>query len=135
MTILNFLTEGGYTIVINAHDAVGNLADSLTYSFNVDLTAPNLTLSSAITGLTNLDRNTLTFSADEYSVYQCNIDEAGFGTCLSPLALSGLADGVHVVKVHAVDVAGNISADATAQWTVDTTAPVTTVTSVQNGPN
>jgi hypothetical protein len=132
---LNGLAEGSYTVVISAVDMVGNLADSLTYSFSVDLTPPTLTLSAAITGLTNLDSNTLTFSANEASTFACNVDEAGFGACQSPLALSGLADGVHTVLVHATDVAGNVSPDSSVQWTVDTTPPTTTLSVQQNGLN
>lgn len=133
--VLSNLSEGSYTVIISAFDSVGNPADNLTYSFNVDLTAPTISLSSEITGLTNLDRNALTFSADEAATFACNIDEAGFGTCLSPMSLSGLADGVHTVIVRATDSAGNVSAEQTATWTVDTTAPLTTLATTQNGAN
>jgi len=129
---LTNLADGAYTVVISAVDTVGNPADNLSYSFNVDTTAPVLTASAEITGLTNLDHNTLTFSASEQSTFMCNIDEAGFAACQSPLSLSGLADGAHTAVVHAVDVAGNVSADSTMQWTVDTTPPVTTVQTAQN---
>ena len=63
---LNGLMEGAYTVVISAVDTVGNPANSLTYSFIVDLTPPQkLTLQADITGLTNLDSNNLTFTASE----------------------------------------------------------------------
>lgn len=125
--ILAGLSEGAYTVQINAVDAVGNPADALSYGFNVDLTAPLLNLNSAIIGLTTVDNNTLTFSANENSTFACNIDEAGFAACASPLALSGLADGLHDAQVLATDISGNVSTLAEVQWTVDTVAPVTTL--------
>ena len=49
--------------------------------------------------------------------------------CTSPYAFSGLADGAHSFQVRARDAAGNESAAASYGWTIDTTAPETTIDS------
>lgn len=128
---LSGLGEGDYTVTVYGTDAVGNVSDTISYSFSVDLTPPQLSLSSAKVGLTNLDTNTLTFDANENVTFSCNVDEAGFAACQSPLALSGLADGNHVVQVVATDLAGNASPSASAQWTVDTAPPTTSASFVK----
>ncbi len=132
---LSGLAEGAYSLEVSGFDAVGNPGNVIHHDFNVDVTAPLLSLNSAITGVTRLDSNTLTFLTNEAARVECNVDSQGFGTCLSPLSLSGLAEGLHDAQVRAIDPAGNVSAVADAQWTVDSVAPVTTLTYVQNATN
>ncbi|MGE0719113.1 MAG: Ig-like domain-containing protein, partial [Alphaproteobacteria bacterium] len=55
-------------------------------------------------------------------------DGGSYGAVADPLTLTGLSDGVHTLHVKASDSLGN--ADATPEtfvWTVDTTAPETTI--------
>jgi large repetitive protein len=60
------------------------------------------------------------------------MDEAGFQSCESPLAVSGLAEGAHTFQVKATDAAGNSSATVTHAWIVDTQAPVISIAGVQD---
>ena len=54
---------------------------------------------------------------------------ARYATCTSPQALGPLADGTYTFSVRATDAAGNVDATpATRTFTVDTTAPDTTIT-------
>jgi hypothetical protein len=71
------------------------------------------------------------FSTNESgAVFQCRLDGAAWDACTSPRAYTGLADGAHGFEVRAVDAAGNVDpTPATRSWTVDTTAPDTTITS------
>src|SRR5207302_1806809 len=56
------------------------------------------------------------------------LDGADYASCGSPVVLSGLKDGGHSFSVRATDAAGNTDATpATVTWTVDTTAPETTI--------
>lgn len=125
------LAEGTYLVEVTALDSAGNPSASISHTFTVDITVPILNLSAAISGLTNLDHNTLTFSANENVSFTCNIDAAGFAACSSPLEISGLADGGHSVDVIATDLAGNVSATGNASWIVDASAPNTLLTAEQ----
>lgn len=122
---LSGLVEGSYSLAVTAVDKAGNPANVITHNFTLDSSAPVLSLSAAIQGLTKLDSNTLTFSANENGSFECNLDQAGYAPCLSPLGLSGLAGGSHEAIVRAVDLAGNVSIEGSVQWTVDNVAPLT----------
>jgi len=126
--VLTNLSEGSYALVVSSHDSAGNVSQSIGHNFSVDITAPTISAQAAISGLTNLDHNTITFSADEGVIFYCNLDDAGFAECTSPLALSGLASGDHDFKVHAKDVSGLMSNEVSLTWTVDTIAPETSIT-------
>lgn len=132
---LTGLADGPYALVVSAVDSAGNVGQSIEHDFTVDTVPPVLTANAAITGLTNKDTNTLTFSANEPSTFTCNVDSAGYAACTSPLTLSGLADGQHEVDILATDLAGNVSTAATLIWTVDTTPPVTTLSATETGAN
>lgn len=126
---LTGLADGAYSLNVSAVDSAGNVSSSISHDFVLDRVAPQFTISADdVRATTNLDRRTFTFNASEEVTYQCNVDEAGFGACASPLALSGLADGAHVMSVRALDIAGNDSVQD-VRWTVDTRAPVTSISS------
>ena len=124
---LSSLTEGSYDLEVNGTDDFGNATNSLSHKFVVDLTAPVLTLSSSVPSgaLTQAKMNTLTFSENEASSVECQLDGAGFSACASPFSVSNLIDGAHELDVRATDLAGNVSPASSVSWTIDTTAPVT----------
>lgn len=133
---LSGLSEGTYNLQVSGIDAAGNPTNTLAYEFTVDMTPPQISLASAVdtsqTALpTQATANTLTMSSNEAVTYQCQLDGSGFAPCQSPDQLSGLVDGQHEFDAQAIDAAGNLSTIASAIWTVDTTAPVTTATFVQ----
>jgi hypothetical protein len=59
--------------------------------------------------------------------YQCSLDRDTFTACGPAIALSGLADGKHELRVRAVRGAVVDAIPAARTWTVDTTAPETTI--------
>ncbi len=65
--------------------------------------------------------------------YQCSLDGAAPAACASPKTYTGLADGNHLFAVTAQVTGSGPSSPATATWTVDTTAPTTSVTFPANG--
>ena len=133
---LTGLAEGNYTLSVTGIDPAGNQSASITHQFTVDLTPPNLTLNGMSSNVvTNSTTNQLTFSADENASFVCQLDGAGFSSCLSPTNLSGLAEGAHEFDAQAIDLAGNVSAVSSIQWTIDLTAPATTVMSQQTAAN
>src|ERR671916_853542 len=64
--------------------------------------------------------------------FECRLDStepADFGSCTSPQGYSGLNEGSHTFDVRAVDQAGNAGNAVGYTWTIDTTAPQTTLDS------
>lgn len=99
--------------------------NAISFRWEVDQTAPELTLGTVIPSeaLTSSSTLSLGFSASEPSTYLCALDGALPTACASPVQISGLADGAHDLAVAAVDAAGNQSQALGYEWTVDRTAP------------
>ncbi|MGZ6587943.1 MAG: Ig-like domain-containing protein [Solirubrobacteraceae bacterium] len=132
------LADGPHSVSVRATDAAGNVdATPATRAFTVDTTppadttAPNTTIGSGPTGPTNDSTPTFAFTASESaSTFQCRVDTGSWATCTSPWTTAALGDGAHSVSVRATDVAGNTDASpATRSFTVDTSAPNTTISS------
>ena len=82
----------------------------------------------------------MTFSSNDASAtFECRLDGPGaavgtYGPCTSPRILGSLADGAYTFMVRAIDAAGNVDATpASRSFTVDTTAPDTTITGGPTG--
>lgn len=96
---------------------------------------PTISLSGS-SGYTNVPSASWSFSATDPAVgggyalsYVCQFLHPGISTlprsCTSPVDQSGLADGVHRIRVYAQTSDGRESAVAEATLTVDTVAPTT----------
>ncbi|MBC7371538.1 MAG: hypothetical protein H7326_08240, partial [Bdellovibrionaceae bacterium] len=132
--VLSNLAEGDYELKVVALDSAGNQSNVLTHLFRIDFTKPVIAISAQVVkNPSNEDRNAFAFTASEESTYLCELDGAGLNACESPILFSGLAEGSHLFRAHAVDLAGNIGADVAYTWNIDTTAPITTVAATING--
>jgi hypothetical protein len=99
-----------------------------------DTTPPETSITSGPSGTTNSTWATLEFIASEPATFECSLDTASFAACSSPASYTGLGEGSHTFRVHATDTAGNTDpTPAERSWTVDTTAPETTITSGPTG--
>jgi hypothetical protein len=132
------LANGSHTFSVRATDAAGNTDASpatRTFTVNVaatppaDTTAPDTTIASGPSGTTGDSTPAFAFSASESgSAFACKVDSGSWASCTSPKTLSSLADGAHTFSVRATDAAGNTDASpATRTFTIDTTAPRTTI--------
>lgn len=110
------------------HDAVGNVGTA-TATLNIDKSPPLATIISGPPESAIINRRTATVEfegQDQVSGiarFECDVDHTGFKTCESPLTLEGLPDGMHDVRVHAIDRAGNRAPPARRTWGVDLTPP------------
>lgn len=122
------LTQGAHTFEVQAEDALGN-TNTAAASFTIDTVAPALTITSGPNGLVNTNPNTFRFSAgaDATSV-QCRVDLGAWTTCDNSYTTATLSQGAHTFSVRAFDAVGNL-ATATRSFTIDTVAPVVTITS------
>ena len=92
-----------------------------------DTTAPVTQLTAFPDEWTSLTEVTFAFAANEPSRFECALDEAALAACSPPHTIGDLAEGPHVFHVRAIDEAGNVEPTRTYAFTVDRTAPVTTL--------
>ncbi len=124
---LSDLEEGAHTFEVRAKDA-GDLTGTTEYSWTIDMTDPETTITDAPSDPSSENTAQFAFSSDETSAgFECRLDsdqEGDFSSCASPKLFGGLAPGEHNFEVRAVDAAGNLdSSPATHQWTVTATPP------------
>ncbi|MGH2921545.1 MAG: Ig-like domain-containing protein, partial [Gaiellaceae bacterium] len=126
------LAEGAHSFQVRATDAAGNTdASAAGHSWTIDTSAPETTIASGPPNPTNQTSASFSFSSSEGgSSFECSLDGAPFASCTSAQGYSGLAEGAHTFEVRATDAAGNTDGTAAGHsWTVDTTAPETTIAS------
>ncbi len=133
------LSTGGHTFDVRAVDAAGNPDPSpSTRSWTVDATPPQTTIDSGPSGLTNDASPSFGFSSSEGgSSFECRLDSnqaSDWQSCTSPKSYSSLGDGSHTFEVRATDSVGNTDqTPASRGFTVDATAPQTTIDSGPSG--
>ena len=127
-------TNGEHTLAVRALDEAGHADPTpAVWTWTVDTTIIGTTIDTGPASTTSA--RSATFSYHGYSrlgtivEYQCRLDDGTFEPCADDGAtLSGLDDGEHRFTVRSRDALGNIDlAGAGWTWTVDTTAPETTV--------
>ncbi|MGH2905162.1 MAG: adventurous gliding motility protein AgmC [Solirubrobacterales bacterium] len=123
------MSDGAHAVTAKASDAAGNTSPaSNTVNVTIDASAPQTSIDSHPASVTNDNTPSFTFSADESSTFECNLDSAGWNTCSSPLNMSALADGNHTFQVRAIDASNNTDATpASFSWKIDTDAPAAPV--------
>ncbi len=132
---LTGLVDGDHTF------AVRGTADGFTDTTPAELTwtvtgapadtePPETVIDTGPPSVTTSTTATFTFSSpDPGAGYECRLDTAAFSACTSPLALTTVIEGEHVLEVRALDAAGNTDpTPASHTWTVDG-PPEATVTS------
>jgi len=102
-----------------------------TRSFTVDASPPDTQIADGpAAGSVGDGTPTFAFSSEAGASFECSIDRAPFAACSSTFEPSGLSDGEHRLTVRAVDAVGNADPTAsTRTWSVDGTAPETTIDS------
>ena len=128
-SILDLLSEGTHTLLVESTDAVGNIGFAESF-FTIDTTPPSVTISSPVSGPTNSTTPTLIYSVSDGTV-AVTVDGTAVQT-LSGEQLSSLPTGTHTVRVEATDSAGN-TATTEVVFIVDTTAPIVTLASPHSG--
>lgn len=123
-------SSGSYTLDVRAVDASGNRSSASTWPWTVDKTPPQTTSLSGPSGTVASTSATFSFTRSEPGTYRCYLDMVQLASCDSPRTLTGLTQGGHLFTAAAVDQVGNIDLSPAAwTWTVDTTAPDTSIIS------
>ncbi|MDO8621942.1 MAG: S8 family serine peptidase, partial [bacterium] len=136
LTGLTSVDQNDVMIRFRANDGAVDSPFAISAAFSVDLKAPVATLSGTPDALTTATNASITVGGDEDMVsYRHALDGGALSPVTpiaEPIAISGLTDGVHTLRVIGIDDNGNVQAEADATtftWTVDTTAGTALLTS------
>jgi hypothetical protein len=116
-----FGAEGSHNFAVRGTDLYGNLGAPTTYTWVVDTTAPQTTITGGPDdGSTSSSLSVaFTFASEPGATFTCRFDDGPPEPCTSPYSRSGLAGGSHAFEVTAKDVAGNGDASpAVRRWNV-----------------
>ncbi len=137
------LPDGTYSARAEQNDLAGNTGYSATVAFTVDTTAPGVTVTAPADGAWTSDATpTLagqagTAAGDSTSVL---VELSRGGTAVTTLTAtraagswtidvpSALADGTYAVSARQSDAVGNVGVSPSRTFTIDTTAPETSLT-------
>jgi hypothetical protein len=111
---LGLLVDGTHTVRVEATDAGGT--GFAERSFTVDTVAPTVAITSPVAGITNTLNPLLNFNVSDGTV-AVKVDGVIVNKT-SGNALDTLTEGIHTVRVEAMDTAGNTGA-AQVTFTVD----------------
>ncbi len=133
--------DGSHMVVFTAMDAAGNTSTA-TATFNLDTTAPVVTITSPTDGQTftssppitgtatdNETLASLTASVDNGAAQAVTVGSDG-SFSFTP---STTADGPHTVTFTATDAAGNTSTPETLTYTISAASPAVTLTAPDDG--
>ena len=125
---------GNHLVTVRAVDGVGNVSTSTFTVTVVDTTPPETSIDASPDLLTNSKGAHFAFSASDAVsstftfTYQLDDGDVMSGFVAD---LNDLADGRHTLTAYATDEAGNIDPTPVSfTWTVDSTAPTTTVAAI-----
>ncbi|MEA2180399.1 MAG: hypothetical protein QOG77_3696 [Solirubrobacteraceae bacterium] len=113
------LADGLHAFRLRQKNDAGNVGASRTYSWTVDTTAPEPpVLVGAPPARSTAGDARFTFRGAQDATFLCRLDDGAWTPCASPLVLTGLRTGDHVVELVAVDAAGNRSVARRFSWTI-----------------
>lgn len=119
------LGDGTHIVTIQANDLAGN-ENSATFRFIIDSTPPVIVLNSPANGSFILPGTIIDFTVSDANLdtVEYRIDNGSWDTLASPYDVNttGLADGSHVMEIHARDAAGS-GIYTSFYFTLDSTQP------------
>lgn len=126
MLSLTSLVDGNYALVMTGRDGRGNLAEPVSVTFQVDGTAPVVTITQSPPASSPNTTASFTFSAADsgagVAAVECQLDSQAYQACSTTASYSSLSVAAHEFRIRAIDVAGNQQI-VTYNFAVISTAP------------
>jgi endogenous inhibitor of DNA gyrase (YacG/DUF329 family) len=119
-------SEGDHTVQINCLDEAGNV-NSVWFFFTIDSVLPIITLNSPVNNSYNIKGTPLDFLIEDLHLYEVtySLDGGPDFPIADPFDIdtsSSWWEGIHNVRINAVDLAGNVKTSLFS-FTFDSTAP------------
>ena len=133
------LTDGTRTFRVRATDTAGNVDPTPdVHTWTTDTSTPDTVIDNGPTGSVASTSATFAFSSPDAgagATFECSLDGAAFTTCAGgSIMYTSLSQTQHTFAVRVRDAGGNLDpSPATQMWTVDVTAPTTTIVSGPSG--
>lgn len=130
------LSNGAHSFAVRAIDQVGNTdASPAEHDWTIDTSTPDTQILSGPSGsVTDTDAEFTFSSPDAPVTFECRLDAGAWGACTSPASYTGLAEGSHTFEVRAINATSTVDpTPASRTWTIDLTAPDTTIDSGPSG--
>ncbi|MDP8976476.1 MAG: SMP-30/gluconolactonase/LRE family protein, partial [Actinomycetota bacterium] len=134
--------DGTYTFSVRQRDAAGNTSPATTSDYILDRGVPVAPSITSGPGATASNANpTWAFTGEPGATFECQLSSgatviSAFSACNSPKSydLSAQADGNYIFSVRQRDAAGNTSAPATSDYTLDRDVPAAPAITSGPGP-
>ena len=126
-TTFEGLSDGPHTLQVRAYSRDGVYDDTpAEHAWTVDTRPPNVEWGAQVPARVGPVDVVVVFDVDEPASFECTLDGGRTTACSSPHTLSGLSEGLHSLRVGAVDLTGNPDpTPASVELTVDLTPPET----------
>lgn len=125
---LTDLNDGQYEVTVKVTDQFGKTS-STSYEWEIAVGGVHTWITEHPSAFSNVADVAFAFeSSDVLNTFECNLDDGGWNSCATPVEMLNVGDGAHTFQVRAVspvDVAD--TTPASWQFTIDTTAPATSV--------
>jgi hypothetical protein len=118
------LAQGSHTFTVHALDAAGGTVAEGGFTWVIDLDKPTATIVTGPSGTVPTGKAVVTFESLDADLarLECQLGLEPYDECTSPLDVD-VAQGLNVLRVRAVDEAGNVGEPAVLEWTGAEPAP------------
>jgi hypothetical protein len=121
----------------DSDSTVADVVDSIANCENINVPAPDTSISAGPERPTSSMTAAFEFSSDQPSVtFQCKLDGEDWSSCASPRSYQSLPEGQRLFQVRAINSFGVADPDpATRSWRIDRTAPQVVIDGPNTGAN
>jgi PKD repeat protein/pimeloyl-ACP methyl ester carboxylesterase len=126
---LEGLPDGPHTLRIRAIGALGEIqTPPVTREFDLDTIPPKVTITSGPSEVIHTGSLGFTYESSEAGTLECAVDNGPYTSCEEKVFYAEeFSSGEHRFKVRAVDLAGNVSEPAEANFTIVDSPPTTSL--------
>ena len=131
------VSEGQYQLSVRVRDLAGNISDTVSHEWVVDVTPPEVSIVEAPPRYSRQSLSEFKFmsqEADSTLIFECRLNQEPFQSCNKEVSFL-VPDGQHQLTVRTRDLAGNVSAPVTHSWGVDLEFPIVEITLVETARN